>query len=150
VGLQPIQGNVEQLERLFTNLMDNAIKFTPAGGAINITLENHPLHDTEGVLVRITDSGVGIPEEHLGNVFGRFYQVDQTSRRKFGGMGLGLALVKRAVELHHGEVWVESTVNVGSTFFVWLPREGGEHSGALPDLGTLGNLLPDEGDQEDA
>ncbi|NOZ77609.1 MAG: HAMP domain-containing histidine kinase [Acidobacteria bacterium] len=148
--LQPIQGNVEQLERLFTNLMDNAIKFTPAGGAINITLENHSLHDVEGVLVRITDSGVGIPEEHLGNVFGRFYQVDQTSRRKFGGMGLGLALVKRAVELHHGEVWVESTVNVGSTFFVWLPREGGEHSGALPDLGTLGNLLPDEGDREDS
>ncbi len=138
-GLRTIEGNVEQLERLFMNLLDNAIKFTPAGGAISVRLENNALHGTPGVLAQVTDSGIGIPEEHLDNVFGRFYQVDQTSRRKFGGMGLGLALVKRAVELHHGKVWVESAVNAGSTFFVWLPLEGGgqSQSGAYPALDTM-------------
>ncbi len=138
-----VHGNVEQLERLFMNLLDNAIKFTPAGGSIRVMLETHELHGTPGILAQVSDSGIGIPEEHLAHVFSQFFQVDQTSRRKFGGMGLGLALVKRAVELHNGEVWVKSAVAAGSTFFVWLPakdggrRGSGTHS-ALEDVGHVG------------
>jgi len=122
-GLPEIQGSQEHLERLFLNLVDNAIKFTPPGGCITITAELSRREDREGIQVCVSDTGVGIPEEELPSIFDRFFQVDQSSRRRFGGMGLGLALARRAVELHQGEIWVHSRVGEGSSFFVWLPTD---------------------------
>ena len=74
--------------------------------------------------MRIQDSGVGIPPTELIRIFDRFYQVDPSSRRRFGGMGLGLSLVRSIVEAHRGAVWAESEEGIGSTFFVWLPFGG--------------------------
>lgn len=88
----------------------------------------------QGVLVRFQDSGVGIPPTELNRIFDRFYQVDPSSRRRFGGMGLGLSLVRSIVEAHRGAVWAESEEETGSTFFVWLPfgnlgRDGASKNG---------------------
>jgi signal transduction histidine kinase len=120
-GLPRVEGNSEQLERVVLNLVDNAIKFTPNGGAIRISAEECDHEGRVGVLIRIVDSGIGIPVAELVRIFDRFHQVDSSIRRRFGGMGLGLSLVHHTVEAHDGVVWVESEEGVGSTFFVWLP-----------------------------
>lgn len=140
-------GNSEHLERAFLNLLDNAIKFTPEAGTIRIVVEQEERNEVPGVRIRVVDNGIGIPGDQLENVFDRFYQIDQTSRRRYGGLGLGLALVKRAVELHHGEVSVESAPEEGSTFIVWLPVDGGERNrpGASSDrLGESSETAPSE------
>lgn len=117
----PVQGNPEQVERVFLNLLDNAVKFTPQGGTVLVAAEACDSEGREGVLVRIRDSGVGIPSSELMRIFDRFHQVDPSLRRRFGGMGLGLSLVRSIVESHSGTVWVESDEGVGSTFLVWFP-----------------------------
>ena len=119
--LWALQANPEQIERVFLNLLDNAVKFTPKGGTVLVLAEACDHEQRQGVLVRIQDSGVGIPPTELVRIFDRFYQVDPSSRRRFGGMGLGLSLVRSIVEAHRGAVWAESEEGIGSTFFVWLP-----------------------------
>ena len=125
--LHTVEANPEQIERVFLNLLDNAVKFTPHGGTVLATAEACNHEEREGVLVRIQDSGVGIPHSELVRIFDRFYQVDPSSRRRFGGMGLGLSLVRSIVEAHRGSVWAESEEGVGSTFFVWLPNRDLPH-----------------------
>jgi signal transduction histidine kinase len=120
-NLQPLEANPEQIERVFLNLLDNAVKFTPQGGTVLVFAEACDHEQRGGVLVRIQDTGVGIPPTELIRIFDRFYQVDPSSRRRFGGMGLGLSLVRSIVEAHLGAVWAESEEGIGSTFFVWLP-----------------------------
>jgi signal transduction histidine kinase len=119
--LEALEANPEQIERVFLNLLDNAVKFTPQGGTVLVFAEACDHEGKEGTLIRIQDSGVGIPQSELIRIFDRFYQVDPSSRRRFGGMGLGLSLVRSIVEAHLGAVWAESEEGVGSTFFVWLP-----------------------------
>ena len=119
--LQAVEANPEQIERVFLNLLDNAVKFTPQGGTVLVIAEACDHEHRGGVLVRIQDSGVGIPPTELIRIFDRFYQVDPSSRRRFGGMGLGLSLVRSIVEAHRGAVWAESEEKIGSSFFVWLP-----------------------------
>lgn len=119
--LPSIRGNPERIERVFLNLLANAAKFTPPGGFIRVTAEPLVRDSHEGVLIRMADTGSGIPEQALTRVFDRFYQVDPSSSRKFGGMGLGLSLVKRIVADHGGRVWAESREQQGSVFFTWLP-----------------------------
>ena len=131
--LQALKANPEQIERVFLNLLDNAVKFTPQGGTVLVSAEACDHEGKEGILVRIQDSGVGIPHSELIRIFDRFYQVDPSSRRRFGGMGLGLSLVRSIVEAHLGAVWAESEEGVGSTFFVWLPA--GEISGGTSSEG---------------
>jgi len=149
-SLPPVNANLESLERVFLNLLDNAIKFTPQGGSIRVRARQLRLHDRDGVAAEVADTGVGIPADQLQAVFDRFYQVDQSSRRRFGGMGLGLALVHRAIEIHGGSVWLHSEEGRGSTFSVWLPLErsgqvtvepsdiDGGHSVRLEDVAPLG------------
>ena len=120
-SMPKILGNFEQLERVMLNLIDNAVKFTPEGGSLVVGVEECDHEGSEGVLIRVADSGIGIPSSDLVRVFDRFHQVDQSIRRRFGGMGLGLSLVHHIVESHRGIVWVESEYGTGSTFFVWLP-----------------------------
>jgi signal transduction histidine kinase len=124
----PVEASPEQVERIFLNLFDNAVKFTTSGGTVVLGVEACDHEEREGVLVRIQDSGVGIPHSELTRIFDRFHQVDPSSRRRFGGMGLGLSLVRSIVEAHRGFVWAESEEGIGSTFFVWLPQsDGGLH-----------------------
>jgi signal transduction histidine kinase len=108
----PVLGNDTHLRRVLDNLVGNALKFTPRGGSITVRLGRQ---DTD-VLLEVIDTGIGIPEEQLDRIFERFYQVDGTATRRYGGTGLGLALVKEIVEAHGGEIAVESQVGEGTTF----------------------------------
>ncbi len=115
--LPRIAGDGDRLAQVFTNLVDNAIKHTPAGGRVwlRATLDN------QGVLVRVQDTGEGIPREDLPRIFERFYQVDK-SRAKNSGTGLGLAITREIVQAHAGRIWVESEYGQGARFNVWLPQ----------------------------
>jgi PAS domain S-box-containing protein len=116
-GLPPIGGDAIYLRRVLDNLLGNAIKFTPQGGTISVKLEQTGDH----LVLQVSDTGIGVSPDHQQRVFDRFYQVDGSSRRKHGGVGLGLAVVKDLVELHEGEVTLESEVGEGSTFTITLP-----------------------------
>ena len=111
------------LEKIVTNLLSNAFKFTGAGGQILVTVTR-----TQGegmgmssVLLTVSDSGIGIPEDQIGKIFDRFYQVDASQTREHEGSGIGLALTKELVELHKGKITVVSEKGKGTTFTVWLP-----------------------------
>lgn len=108
-----------QMERVVTNLVENAIKYTEAGGSIEVEALAAMLNGQPQVGIRVTDSGIGIPPEALERVFERFYRVD--SSHTTPGTGLGLAIVKEIVEAHHGQIQVGSILGEGSTFFVTLP-----------------------------
>jgi two-component system sensor histidine kinase SenX3 len=112
-----IRGDPQQLQLLVRNLLENAIRYTPDGGSV--TLETSMLGPR--AVLRVTDTGIGIPLEAQGRVFERFYRVDRARSRDRGGTGLGLAIVKHVAELHGGEVTVESELGTGSTFTAWLP-----------------------------
>ncbi len=110
-------GDAEKLQQVISNLLDNALKFTPRGGAIELCARNAA---QDFVLVEVRDSGPGIAPEHLPHLFERFYKVDRSRGNQ--GTGLGLAIAKHIVEMHSGEVGVESTQGTGSTFWFTLPR----------------------------
>jgi signal transduction histidine kinase len=110
------------VETILLNLIGNALKFTPEGGWIGI--EAAPIDETTFQL-SVTDSGIGIAQEQLPLLFQRFQQVDASSTRRYGGTGIGLALVKEMAQLMGGEVDVASELGRGSSFMVRLPREGG-------------------------
>ena len=110
-------GDAEKLRQVISNLLDNALKFTPRDGTIELCANDS---DRDSVLVEVRDSGPGIAPEHLPHLFERFYKADRSRRDQ--GTGLGLAIAKHIVELHGGEVGVESTLGEGSTFWFTLPR----------------------------
>jgi PAS domain S-box-containing protein len=113
-----LDGDPTRLAQVFTNLLNNACKYTPDGGRIELTAEPRG----GAVVVRVADSGVGLPADMLPKVFEVFTQVELSIERAQGGLGLGLALVQKLVELHGGAVWAESPgPGQGSTFFVRLP-----------------------------
>ncbi|MCA1612601.1 MAG: PAS domain-containing protein [Acidobacteria bacterium] len=113
-----VRADPRRLEQLLLNLVDNAIKFNRRGGTVTVA-------HTEGArdLIEISDTGDGIPPEHLTRIFERFYRVDRARSRDMGGTGLGLAIVKHLARAHGGEVRVRSTPGEGSTFTIELPRE---------------------------
>jgi signal transduction histidine kinase len=106
-----------QIERIFINVIDNAIKFSPQKG--KIIIEAHK--EKNDVQIDITDTGCGIPEEALEKIFEEFYRVDNPINQETKGTGLGLALVKRIVQTHNGKIWVKSKVGNGSTFSFTIP-----------------------------
>lgn len=112
-----VRGDDEQLALLVRNLLENAIRYTPEGGRVEIEVRQ----DGERAVLTVTDSGIGIPLEAQGRVFERFYRVDRARSRARGGTGLGLAIVKHVAELHGGEVAVQSELGRGSTFTAQLP-----------------------------
>jgi signal transduction histidine kinase len=116
-NLPPISGNSVHLRRMLDNLIGNAIKFTPAGGSIAVCLHS----EGQDVLLEVADTGIGIPADLLDRIFDRFYQVNGATTRRYGGAGLGLALVKEIVEAHGGQVRVSSVLGKGSSFQVVLP-----------------------------
>jgi signal transduction histidine kinase len=115
-----IPADEEKLKQVITNLVSNALKFTPEGGAISISVQD----DGEKLIASVSDTGIGIPKEYLGTIFERFKQVPGT-REKIGGpkgTGLGLAIAKGVVEAHGGKIWAESEPGKGSTFRFTLPK----------------------------
>jgi signal transduction histidine kinase len=112
-----LSADPDALRQVFTNLFDNAIRHTPAGGTIRVSAEV----TSDGVAVSVTDSGNGIPAEHLPRIFERFYRVDQGRARQQGGTGLGLAIVKHLVEAHGGRVEAESVLARGTTIRLTFP-----------------------------
>jgi two-component system, OmpR family, sensor histidine kinase SenX3 len=113
-----VRGDETQLTSMFTNLVDNAVKYTPPGGRVEVT------GGFEGseIVIRVSDTGIGIPEGKLPRIFERFYRVDKARSKETGGTGLGLSIVKHIAENHGGRVTVESTLGEGSDFTVYLPR----------------------------
>jgi len=95
----------------------NALKFTPAGGRVTVRLSG----GDNTVVLQVADTGIGIAADQLDRIFERFYQVDGSATRQYGGMGLGLALVKEIVEAHGGQITVTSQVGAGTTFTIVLP-----------------------------
>ncbi len=117
-----IKGDEARLRELFMNLLDNAIRYTPAPGTVSISLRR----EGQMAIVAITDTGVGIPAEDIPFIFERFYRVDKSRSRVEGGTGLGLAICRYIAEAHGGKIEVESQVGAGSTFSVWLPLQSAD------------------------
>ena len=115
----PILGDPARLHQIFSNVLANAVKFTPAGGRVNVAVRV----DGDRAICQVRDTGVGIPSEFLGRVFDRFSQADSSTRRAFGGLGLGLSIAKHLIDLHNGTIAVESEgEGRGTTFTLSFPR----------------------------
>ena len=115
--LPRIEANPEQMVMLIRNLVDNAIHYTRRGGTVTLAARQVNGY----VEIRVSDTGMGIPPEELPHIFDRFYRVDRARTRRQGGTGLGLSLVRSIAEAHGGRVEVDSRVNVGTTFTIYLP-----------------------------
>lgn len=113
-------GDRERLEQVVVNIISNAIKYTAAGGHIEVCASRR---DERNVMIRIRDNGIGIPESDVPRLFERFYRVDKARSREKGGTGLGLAIAKEMVEAHHGTIHLESTLHVGTTVTIVLPTD---------------------------
>jgi signal transduction histidine kinase len=112
-----VNGDKTKLRQLFINILENAIRYTPNDGNISVSL----VKKEENALVAISDTGIGIPPEHLPHIFERFYRVDKARSRAEGGVGLGLAIAKYIAESHGGKIELESQVGKGTTFTITIP-----------------------------
>jgi signal transduction histidine kinase len=112
-----IYGNSEQIKQVVMILLDNALKYTDPNGNINLNLKR----EYSNIVLSLTNTGEGIPEEHLDKIFDRFYRIDKSRSRNSGGYGLGLAIAKTIVEQHGGKISVKSILNGSTTFKVELP-----------------------------
>jgi len=136
-----VYADEEKLEKILNNFLSNAFKFTDKGGQVIVDLTPHaPLKggntpalqkgaggiQPAAIEITVTDTGIGIPDDKLANVFDRFYQVNDIDKRGYEGTGIGLALTKELVELHHGTIWVKSKLGEGSSFTFTIPK-GKEH-----------------------
>jgi two-component system phosphate regulon sensor histidine kinase PhoR len=113
-----IRADRSYLEQVLINLLDNAIKYTPEGGRVIVSVVEK---DSKDIQFSIEDNGIGIPNEDLSRIFERFYRVDKGRSKELGGTGLGLSIVKHLVQAHGGRVWVDSQLGKGSTFYFTLP-----------------------------
>ncbi len=108
-----------KIEEVFVNLIDNSVKYTPETGQIKIVIAERK----DMLEMRVEDTGIGIPQEHLDRIFERFYRVDKARSRKFGGTGLGLAIVKHIILLHNGNIDIESQIGNGTKVIITLPKQ---------------------------
>ncbi len=147
-AVPPLSADARRLREVLDNLLENAVKYSPDGGEVEVLLRSVPAGHTRAARhtapsaatpegepdaeaapgrpaleICVRDTGVGIPDEHLGRIFERFHRVDMRLTREVDGLGLGLAICKRIVELHGGTIWAESRPGKGSTFHVLLPLE---------------------------
>lgn len=117
--------DADSIRQVLTNLVSNAIKYSPQGGNVTIGVRDKEAE----VVIWVTDQGMGIPPEVIPKLFGKFFRANNKETRSINGIGLGLALVKALIDAHGGRVWVESEIGVGSTFFFTLP-----HAATLEDF----------------
>jgi signal transduction histidine kinase len=126
-GLPALRGDADQLHRVLLNIVENALKFTPAGGCVELRAAN----EKQGwVILEIQDTGAGIPSEALPHVFERFYRADSSRTRQssqMGGSGLGLSIARELVEAHGGTIAISSSVDQGTTVTLWLPVHNTAH-----------------------
>ncbi len=113
-----VRADQSHYREVLSNLIENAIKYTKAGGTITVDITGDESH----VIVSVVDTGIGIPKEDIPHLFQKFYRVDNSDTREIGGTGLGLYLCRRLVEAMDGRIWVESDYGKGSMFFVELAR----------------------------
>ena len=114
----PVKIDADRIKQVLTNILSNALQFTPKGGLVELAGEI----ENDYIQISIKDSGIGISKEHLSHVFSRFYRVDKSRSRKSGGSGIGLTIAKQLVEAHNGEIWAESPgENMGTTISFTLP-----------------------------
>ena len=136
---EPLESDVllnvdpNHVEQLFSRLLENALAYTPKGGAITVKARRQAIAQRTGVEVTVTDTGIGIPEAEKPLIFERFFRGEKSSTYQASGTGLGLAIVKAVAELHGGQVSVESVEGVGSTFTVWLPAYSLTEEDGMPD-----------------
>lgn len=153
-----VSGDPNRLQQVVWNLLTNAVKFTPKGGRVQVTLERVNSH----LEITVSDTGIGIQPEFLPHVFDRFRQADAGTARRYGGLGLGLSIVKQLVEMHNGQVRAKSAgTGKGSAFIITLPLvpvsaekptqshpktelQPENDTTALPDLGGLLVLVVDD------
>jgi signal transduction histidine kinase len=117
VGLPRVQADPERLSQILSNLVDNALRYTPAGTLLEVSAKNIE----EGTQVSVIDNGPGIPEDELPKLFDRFWRAEKSRNRATGGSGLGLAIVKQLVMAHGGRVWAENLPGKGVQFNIILP-----------------------------
>jgi two-component system phosphate regulon sensor histidine kinase PhoR len=117
-----IMGDRDSLERGLKAIIENAIKFSPRGGDVNISVQQN----ASSVIIRVQDHGVGIAEDVLPLIFNRFFHLDRIGEHVFGGLGLGLSIAHQVVAQHEGELTVDSKEGQGSTFTIWLKKNGQE------------------------
>jgi two-component system phosphate regulon sensor histidine kinase PhoR len=130
-----IAGDPHRLRQVVENLVSNAIKFTPRGGAVTISASS----DGQLAEIAVADTGIGIPAEDRGRLFERMFRAAEAERRHIQGTGLGLTIVKAIVDAHGGTITVDSDIGEGATFRVTLPAE----TGARPDRRALSRGRPD-------
>ncbi len=122
-----IMADPRRLREVLNNLLENAIKYSPGGGAVSVlvrpTMNGQPAMQPHPRMleIRVSDTGMGIPAGHLERIFDHFYRVDMRLTREVSGLGLGLAICKRIIELHEGTIWAESSIHRGTTLHVLLP-----------------------------
>ncbi len=116
--IPPVRGDTDKVTQVLSNLVSNAIKYTPPGGWIKVSLE---VTGEASVMTCIADSGIGIASEDQKKLFQKFFRADNTSTREAGGTGLGLVIAKTIIELLGGAIWVESEAGRGSRFYYTLP-----------------------------
>jgi signal transduction histidine kinase len=112
-----VKGDVFTLKQAVSNIIDNAVRYNKPGGTVSISITV----TDQWLIIQIKDSGIGISEEDQDHIFDRFYRVDKSRSRAQGGSGLGLAMVKKIIESHHGKIQVDSTLGKGSVFSIYLP-----------------------------
>jgi two-component system phosphate regulon sensor histidine kinase PhoR len=116
-----VRGDEDRLGQVLINLLHNAVKFSPNGGEIVVTVRE----GTGEVVTQVSDSGIGVPAADRARIFERFYKVDRARVRGRGGTGLGLSIARHVVESHGGRIWVESVEGAGSTFSFTVPMAPG-------------------------
>ena len=126
-GAVPVEGDPSRIKQVVVNLLDNAIKYTPAGGQVRMSVER----DGDLAVLEVADTGIGIPAESLAHVFQRFYRTDRSRSREQGGAGLGLAIVKSICDAHGAQVTVASVPGAGSTFRVTQPLAASGNPGPV-------------------
>ena len=134
LSMQPVRSEVtvecdpSAIHQVLANLLDNAVKYTPAGGSVAVGVVER---ETK-LAVYVRDTGIGIDADHIPRLFERFYRVDKARSRELGGTGLGLAIVKHLVQAHEGTIWIESELGKGSTFWFALPYVRGQELAPPP------------------
>jgi signal transduction histidine kinase/ActR/RegA family two-component response regulator len=126
-----VHWDFHKMLQVFQNLLDNALKFTPEGGEINLSANSK----SDFIELQVVDNGIGIPKDRLEQIFERFYQIDSSSTRRYGGSGLGLSIVREIVVAHHGKVFVESDEGKGTCFLILMPVGEPEKPGYPDALG---------------
>ncbi len=132
--LSPVNFDPQKFRQVFTNLVSNAIKFSPEGSEIDITCRENE----EDFLFACRDHGIGIPSTEQEKVFEKFYQVDSSATRRYGGAGLGLSIVREIIHLHGGRIWIESASGKGCSFFFTVPKQA---SGSTPKSGEAAAVI---------